>query len=97
MSLANSKPEKTEIISARCNAYVKNILNLLSQTENLPMSEIISKSVIEYYQNHFPNQSFLEIEKELFGKYSSSSGKRDLSVKRRQYLKDTLHERHRHR
>lgn len=95
MDLAKSRPEKTELISARCNANVKSILNLLSQTENLPMSEIISKSVIEYYQNHFPNQSFIEMEKELFGKYSS--GKKDLSVNRKKYLKDILHEKHGHR
>lgn len=95
MSFAKSKFEKTEIISARCDARVRNILNLLSQTENLPMSEIISKSVIEYYQNHFPNQSFIEMEKELFGKYSS--GKKDLSVNRKKYLKDLLHEKHGHR
>lgn len=94
MSFDKSKPEKTEIISARCDAQVKGILDLLSQTENLSMSEIISKSLIEYYQNHFPNQSFLEMEKELFGRYSS--GKKDLAVSRRKYLRKTLHEKHGH-
>lgn len=86
-----SKP-KEETITARCDAHVKKTLHLLSQSENLSMSEIIAKSILEYHKRHFPNQSFFEVEKELFGRYDS--GKGDLSTKRKQYLKEKLSEKH---
>ncbi len=93
MSLAKSKNEKKELLSARCNSHVKEVLTQLSQTEHLAMSEIITKSILEYYQRHFPNQSFLKTEQELFGRYNS--GKRDLSINRKQYLKEGLGAKHR--
>ncbi len=93
MSLAKSKDEKTELVSARCNSQVKNVLARLSQTEHLSMSEIITKSILEYYRRHFPNQSFLQTEQELFGRYNS--GRRDLSIQRKQYLKEVLGAKHR--
>lgn len=88
MTMAKSNNLKREIITARCNIHIKEILNLLSQSENLSMSEIMAKSILDYYKRHFPNKSLLETEKELFGRYSS--GKGDLSIKRKQYLKEIL-------
>lgn len=85
---------KKEIISARCSPQVKGILNLLSQTEELSMSEVITKSILEYYKRHSSSQSLLETERELFGKYGSSKG--DLSIKRGHYLKEILNEKHGH-
>ncbi len=88
MTIAASINTKKEIISARCNTHVKEILDVLSRTENLSVSEIVSKSILEYHKEHFPNKSLLETERNLFGKYSS--GKGDLSIKRKQYLKEIL-------
>jgi hypothetical protein len=94
MSTAKSHKTKEEIITARCDSRVKKILHLLSQSEDLSMSDVIAKSILEYHQRHFPNQSFCEEEQELFGKYSS--GKGDLSTKRKQYLKEMLSGKHSH-
>lgn len=85
---------KKEIISARCSPQVKEMLNLLSQAEQLSMSEAITKSILEYYQQHFSSQSLLETEGELFGRYGSNKG--DLSIKRGPYLKEILNEKHSH-
>lgn len=92
MSITKSHNIKEEIVTARCNTQVKEILHLLSQSERLSMSDVITKSILEYHQRHFPSQSFFEEEQELFGKYSSSKG--NLSVNRKQYLKETLSGKH---
>lgn len=94
MPIIKSHNTKEELITARCGTHVKEILHLLSQSERLSMSEVIAKSILEYHQRHFPNKSFLEAEKQLFGRYSS--GKGDLSTKRKQYLKELLSGKHSH-
>ena len=94
MPTTNSHKTKEEMITARCDSNVKEVLYLLSQSENLSMSDVIVKSVLEYHQRHFPNKSFLKIEQDLFGRYSS--GKGDLSTKRKQYLRESLSGKHRH-
>ncbi len=94
MSITKSHKTKEEMITARCGSDVKEILQLLSQSEHLSMSDVIAKSVLEYHRKHFPNESFLETEQKLFGRYSS--GKGDLSVQRKQYLKEMLNGKHRH-
>ncbi|MBU4306009.1 MAG: hypothetical protein KJ893_10400 [Candidatus Omnitrophica bacterium] len=88
-----SSKQKEEVITARCDSHIKDILHLLSQSENVSMSGVIAKSILEYYQRHFPNQSFCKEEQKLFGRYGS--GKGDLSIKRKQYLKEFLGEKHR--
>ncbi|MFH0790958.1 MAG: hypothetical protein V2A64_04925 [Candidatus Omnitrophota bacterium] len=93
MPIAKSHNTKEEIITARCDTKVKEILHLLSQSERLSMSDVIAKSILEYHKRHFPDHSFFEAEQELFGRYSSSKG--DLSINRKQYLKETLSEKHR--
>ncbi len=92
MPITKSHNTKEEIVTARCNTQVKEILYLLSQSEHLSMSDVIAKSILEYHQRHFPSQFFLEEEQELFGRYSSSKG--DLSVNRKQYLKEILGGKH---
>ena len=92
MPIAKSHNTKEEIITARCDTHVKEILHLLSQSGRISMSDVITKSILEYHQRHFPSQSFLEEEQELFGRYSSSKG--DLSVNRKQYLKEILGGKH---
>lgn len=94
MSTPKSNKTKEEMITARCDAHVKEILQLLSQSEDLSMSEVIAKSILEYHSRHFPNKSFLETEQKLFGRYKS--GKGDLSTKRKQYLKEMLSGKYRH-
>lgn len=94
MSITNSHETKEEIITARCDTHVKEILHLLSQAEDTSMSDVVAKSIIEYHRRHFPNKSFLQTEKELFGKYSSGRG--DLSTKRKDYLKEMLSGKHSH-
>lgn len=94
MSTTKLHKTKEEIITARCDTHIKETLQLLSQSERLSMSEVIAKSILEYHQRHFPNKSFLEVEKQLFGRYSS--GKGDLSTKRKQYLKELLSGKHSH-
>lgn len=94
MSTTNQHKTKEETITARCDSDVKEILQLLSQSEHISMSDVIAKSVLEYHQRHFPNKSFLETEQKLFGRYSS--GKGDLSTKRKQYLREGLSGKHRH-
>lgn len=93
MAISISNKTKEEIITARCDSNVKKVLHLLSESEHLSMSEIITKSIFEYHNRHFPDQSFFEVEKELFGKYGSGRG--DLSIRRRQYLKEMLSGKHR--
>lgn len=93
MPITKAHNTKEGIITARCDTHVKEILHLLSQSECLSMSDVVVKSVLEYYQRHFPDQSFCEEEQKLFGKYSS--GKGDLSMKRKQYLEECLSEKHR--
>ena len=92
MSIAKSHNTKEKIITARCDARVKEILYLLSQSERLSMSQVIAKSILEYHKRHFPDQLFSEQEQELFGRYGSSKG--DLSVNRKQYLRKMLSGKH---
>jgi hypothetical protein len=92
MSVTKLHNTKEEIITARCDTHVKEILHLLSQSERLSMSDVIARSILEYHKRHFPDQSFFEEEQELFGRYSSSKG--DLSINRKQYLKETLSGKH---
>ena len=92
MSVIKSHNTKEGVITARCDTYVKEILHLLSQSERLSMSDVIAKSILEYHKKHFPDQSFFEEEQELFGRYSSSKG--DLSINRKQYLKEMLSGKH---
>ena len=92
MSITKPHDTKEEIITARCNTQVKEILHLLSQSGRLSMSDVITKSILEYHKNHFPSQSFFKEEQELFGRYSSSKG--DLSTNRKQYLKEILRGKH---
>ncbi|MBI5554306.1 MAG: transcriptional regulator [Elusimicrobia bacterium] len=94
MIMIRSSQAKKEIISARCNIQAKEILNLLSRSENLSRSEIIAKSILEYYQRHFPDKSLREKEKKLFGRYGSRKG--DLSINRKHYLKEILGGKHSH-
>lgn len=90
----NKSYKKEKIITARCDNNVKEILQNLSRIENLPMSDIIVKSILEYYKRHFSDKSFLDTENRLFGRYGS--GKGDLSIKRKQYLKEILSAKHGH-
>ena len=92
MPITKSHNTKEEIITARCNTQVKEILHLLSQSEHLSMSDVIAKSILEYHKRHFPDQSFFAEEQELFGRYSSTKG--DLSINRKQYLKEILSGKH---
>ncbi len=92
MSITKSRKTKEGIITARCDTHVKEILHILSESEDLSMSDLIAKSILEYHQRHFPNQSFCEEEQELFGRYSS--GKGNLSVERKQHLKEMLSGKH---
>lgn len=94
MSTAKLHETKEEIITARCGTHVKEILHLLSQVEDVSMSDIVAKSLLEYHRRHFPNKSFLQTEKEIFGRYSSGRG--DLSTKRKDYLKEILGGKHSH-
>lgn len=79
---------KDETITARCGNQVKKILHLISVREHVSMSEILSKSVMEYYKRHFSDKDFYKHEVELFGRYGSKKG--NLSVKRKKYLKERL-------
>ena len=72
MLITKSHNTKEGIITARCDTHVKEILHLLSHSERLSMSDVVAKSILEYYQKHFPNQSFCKEEQGLFGRYSSS-------------------------
>ncbi len=92
MLITKSHNTKEGIITARCDTHVKEILHLLSHSERLSMSDVVAKSILEYYQKHFPDQSFCKEEQGLFGRYSSSKG--DLSINRKQYLKEMLSEKH---
>ena len=90
----HSSDKKTMLLTARCSAPVKDALTILSRSENLSKSEIISKSVLDYYQRHLPHD-LAEMEKNLFGKYKS--GKKDLSANRKEYFLKSLLEKHSHR
>ena len=93
MSITKPHTTKEGIITARCDTHVKEILQLLSHSERLSMSDVVAKSILEYHERHFPDQSFCKEEQKLFGRYGS--GKGDLSMKRKQYLKELLGEKHR--
>ncbi len=94
MSNTGSHKNKEEMITARCDTHTKAILLFLSKSNHLSMSDVISKSVLEYHQRHFPTQSLLKKEQKLFGRYSSKIG--DLSIERKHYLKEILDGKHSH-
>ena len=94
MTTTKSHKNKEEAITARCGGETKKYLQLLSRTENISMSEIVSRSIKEYYKRHFPDRSFFKEEKRLFGRYGSELG--DLSVNRKKYLKEKLRAKHSH-
>lgn len=83
---------KNETITARCGNQVKKILHLISCREHVSMSEVLSKSVMEYHKRHFPDKDFYKHEVELFGRYGSRKG--NLSIKRKKYLKEKLNAKH---
>ena len=92
MTKTSEHENKEETITARCRSGVKKTLYLLSRMERRSMSEVLARSVQEYYQRHFPGKDFFEREKQLFGRYGSGIG--DLSVNRKKYLKEKLREKH---
>ena len=94
MPITKSHKIKEEIITARCDTHLKEVLHILSESEHLSMSDVIAKSILEYHKRHFPSQSFCKEEQQLFGRYSSGRG--DLSTKRKQYLRETLRGKHSH-
>ena len=85
---------KKRMLTARCSAPVKEALAILSRSENLSQSEIISKSVLDYYQRHLPHD-LVGLEKKIFGRHKS--GRNDLSVNRKEYFLKSLVEKHSHR
>jgi len=85
--------KKSATISARCLPIVKKRLKILTETEHLTESEIISKCVLEYFKRKFSNKEQLDEEEKFFGRFSSKKG--DLSVNRKKYLKDKVHAKHR--
>lgn len=93
--LGNIIHEKTDKLTARCNPYIKELLVIISAAENESMADVLAKSVVEYYMYHFPGQAFVEKEQAMFGKYSS--GKGDLSEKRKQYRKELVYAKHSNR
>jgi len=94
MAILNRKKRKEENISARCYPDIKALLHFMERATVFSESEIVAKSIREYYQRHFSQEDLFKVEAQLFGKYSS--GKRDLSSKRKKYLKENLHEKHKH-
>ncbi|MBU0693607.1 MAG: hypothetical protein KKC11_02915 [Candidatus Omnitrophica bacterium] len=95
MAIAKSSNHtKEETITARCDIHIKETLDILSQSEHLSKSEIMAKSILEYYQRHFPSKAFLKTERELFGRYGSDKG--DLSIKRKKYIGEVLDRKHSH-
>lgn len=94
MTTTKKHKNKEKVITARCDDKTKKFLYLLSRTENISMSEIVARSIDEYYKRHFPDRSFFEGEKRLFGRYSSGVG--DLSFNRKKYLKEKLRAKHSH-
>jgi hypothetical protein len=76
-------------ISARLDYSVINKLETISRLEGLSKSKVVAKSIIEYFNNHFPTNTPYELGKMYFGK--TSSGKKDLSKNRKKYMKEKLH------
>ncbi|MFH1664921.1 MAG: hypothetical protein ABIA77_02120 [Candidatus Omnitrophota bacterium] len=94
MSVSEKHKNKEEVITARCKGRIKERLILISKVENVSMSEIVAKSIKEYYQRHYPDKEFFEKESQYFGRYGSGQG--DLSVDRKKYVKGKLHGKHGH-
>jgi len=94
MAILNRKKRKEENISARCYPDIKEMLHFMERATALSESEVVAKSIREYYHRHFPQEDISKVEAQLFGKYSS--GKRDLSSRRKKYLKEKLREKHKH-
>jgi len=83
---------KDETITARCGNEVKKILHFISSREHVSMSEVLSKSVMEYHKRHFVDSALYKHEVELFGRYGSKKG--NLSINRKKYLKEKLNAKH---
>jgi len=94
MAILNRKKRKEKNISARCYPDIKAMLHFMERATAFSESEIVAKSIREYYQKHFAQEDLSKAEAQLFGKYSS--GKRDLSSRRKEYLKEKLREKHKH-
>ena len=90
MAITKSHKTKGEIITARCGVHVKEILHRVSELEKVSMSDVITKSLVEYHRTHYSD--ILKAEKDLFGRCSSGRG--DLSIKRKQYLRGMLGGKH---
>jgi hypothetical protein len=80
-------------ISARCLPQVKEKLYYMSRAENRSKSDIISESIMAYYQTNFSQDQLIEKEKKIFGRYSSAKG--GVALNRKKYLKEFLLEKHR--
>ncbi len=92
MPFSKSEKTKNEVITARCGSEIKEILHIMSVLEKQSMSDILAKSVIEYQKRHYPD--IFETESKFFGRFGS--GKGDLSVNRKKYLKEAILGKHGH-
>ncbi|MEA3506033.1 MAG: ribbon-helix-helix domain-containing protein [Elusimicrobiota bacterium] len=75
-------------ISARLKKNIDKKLHQLSEIEGVTITKIIEESIEEYFNTHIPVDTPYEKGKDLFGKYSS--GRDDLSVAGKSYLKKKL-------
>jgi RHH-type transcriptional regulator, rel operon repressor / antitoxin RelB len=83
------------MISLRLPAELELKINSLARAEGRSRSEIVKKSIAEYVERHATMLTPYELGKDLFGK--AGSGKGDLSVNRKAYLKKSLKTKHANR
>ena len=81
-------------VSARLKENIDKKLHLLCEIEGLSITKVIEESIDEYFHRHYPVDSPYDIGRDLFGR--CSSGKGDLSINGKKYLKKKLREKHKH-
>ncbi len=79
-------------ITARLKGASGRKLRLLCKLEGVSITDVIKESLEEYFDRHVPSAAPYEIGKNLFGRFSSGRG--DLSINRKKYLRKKLREKH---
>jgi len=82
-------------ISLRIDKELERQLNTAAKARGIAKSELVRECIREQLTNGKPKPSAYELGKDLFGKYSS--GRSDLSSRRKEILAEIFDEKHRRR
>ncbi len=79
--------------TVRLNDEIETKLSMLTDIEKSSKSEVIKKTIAEYYESHYQDKTPYELGESLFGKYGADE---NLSLNYKEKLKDMLNEKYSH-